>query len=114
MTFDQAALISWMGKLTDEKLLVVAQDASIGYMATVYTQFRAWRSHIYNTPDSWLRQSELDSFYRDHYFLPAWKGQRLLVVVDVADKPLNDQWMIQAGGKLVFNNKSFEVFEVRP
>lgn len=114
MTYDQAAVISWMGKLPREKFLVIAQESSIGYMATVYTQFRAWRSHIYNTPDSLLRQSELDSFYRDHYLLPAWKGQRLLVVVDVADKPLNDQWMIQAGGKLVFNNKSFEVFEVRP
>ena len=114
MTCDQAAVISWMGQLPREKFLVIAQEPSIGYMTTVYTQFRAWRSHIYNTPYSLLRQSELDSFYRDHFFLPAWKGQRLLVVVDVADTPLNDQWMTQAGGKLVFNNKSFEIFEVRP
>jgi hypothetical protein len=114
LTYDQAQLISWMGKASDDKYLVVAQDPWIGYMATVYTPLRAWRSHMWTTPQSLLRQHELDSFYLDHGFLPAWKGRPLLVVFDVTHGPTDQRWMIVAGGKQVFNNNSFDVFEIRP
>ena len=114
LTYDQTQLISWMGRADDDKYLVVAENPSIGYMAVVYTPLRAWRSHWFNTPQSSLRQQELDSFYRDHGFLPAWRGRPLLVVFDLTHGLIDERWMITAGGKKVFSNNSFDVFQIRP
>jgi hypothetical protein len=114
LTHDQAQLISWMGKISSDEHLVVAQDPFIGYMAVVYTPLRAWRSHVWTTPQSSLRQRQLDSFYLDHGFLPEWKGRPLLVVFDVTHEPIDERWMIMAGGKQVFSNTSFDVFQIRP
>jgi hypothetical protein len=114
LTYDQAQLISWMGKTSDDKYLVVAQDPFIGYMATAYTPLRAWRSHVWTTRQSELRQRELDSFFLDHGFLPEWKGRSLLVVLEATQRPTDERWMIMAGGKQVFSNDSFDVFQIRP
>ena len=114
LTYDQTQLISWMGQAGDDKYLVVAQDPLIGYMAVVYTPLRAWRSHVWNTPQSSLRQRELDSLYLDHGFLPEWKGRPLFVVFDVTHGTIDERWMIMAGGKQVFSNNSFDVFRIRP
>ncbi len=114
LTQDQAQLISWMGKADGEKFLVISQSPLIGYMATVYTPLRAWRSHVFTTPQSSLRQQQLDSFYRDHEFLADWKGRPLLVVFERTSKPTDEQFMVMAGGQQVFANDSFQVFQIRP
>jgi hypothetical protein len=114
LTYDQKQLLSWMERPDDGRYLVVAQDPSIGYMAVVYTPLRAWRSHVFNTPQSLLRQQELDSFYLDHAFPPAWKGRPLLVVFDLTHGPAKEQWIVAAGGQKVFNNNSFDVFRILP
>jgi hypothetical protein len=114
ITDDEKQLFLWMGRPNDGKDLVVAQDPLIGYMAVVYTPLRAWRSHVFNTPLSLLRQRELDSFYLDHGFLPAWKGRPLLVVFDLTHGPIDERWMIADGGQKVFTNSSFDVFKIRP
>jgi hypothetical protein len=114
LTYDQKQLISWMGQPNEGNSLVVAQDPLIGYMAAVYTPLRSWRSHVFNTPQSSLRQQELDSFYEDHAFLPDWKGRFLLVVFDLTRGPTDERWMTTAGGQRVFSNNSFDVYRIRP
>ena len=76
LTYDQAQLISWMEKTSDDNYLVVAQDPFIGYMATAYTPLRAWRSHVWTTPQSELRQRELDSSISIMASCPSGKGGR--------------------------------------
>jgi hypothetical protein len=80
LTREQRELFAWMGEPSRRGDVVLSEDDSVGYLLTVYTPLRSWRSHYANTPWSAQRQAELKDFFAHGTVIRAWSQFRLLVV----------------------------------
>lgn len=60
--------------------LVVSTDLEVGYLATVYSPLRSWRSHGASTPDVGRREAEIEAWLTKGEEPPEWR-QRPTVFV---------------------------------
>jgi len=64
--------------------LLISNDESAMYLATVYTPLRAWRSHEFNTPHPLQRRSELHQFLASGAEPASWRSRRMVALVNTA------------------------------
>jgi hypothetical protein len=116
ITPDQREVMAALDQKGETRGLVLAQDHLVSYLASVYTPLRSWMGHLANTPETKVRQAELDQLFASGTFQPDWESQTLLVVVPNQPESLAVQkpWLDARGGKKVMENPSFAVFEVAP
>jgi hypothetical protein len=87
--------------------LVVSESPKLGYLATVYSPLRSWRSHEFNTPYAELRKNDLDRFFADGSEPNAWHNRPVMAVIqqqEATTKLLN-----AAGFRTILSNGQFRV-----
>lgn len=111
-TEDQRELMDWLNREEHRGRVVLAGWDFIGYMTTVYTPLRAWRSHHLNTPFTYERRQEKLEFFQDGAFLETWRDMTLLIVYS-HDDPVEPGHGIPADlqAQVRFRNQSFTVLE---
>ena len=62
--------------------LLISDDASIAYLALVYTPLRAWYSHPFNTPHAAERWAQSLAFFAGAPEPAEWQGRSLVIVVN--------------------------------
>ena len=79
---DTKATLNRLSQSDMQGRLLISNDDELGYMTTVYTRLRSWRSHVAITPNSFLRQSELTAFFASGVEVDIWRTRPLVVAVD--------------------------------
>lgn len=77
---DQKELLEWMNQEASRAPVVLSEDFELGYLTTVYTPLRSWRSHVHNTPWTRRRLDELSSFFATGDVVDEWRTMPLLIV----------------------------------
>jgi len=80
LTAEQTHLLAWLHGADYPNSVVVSEDLDLGYLVTVYTPFRSWRSHYANTPWNQSRLNELRQFFQTGVVNDGWKPLPLLIV----------------------------------
>ncbi|MBY0502358.1 MAG: hypothetical protein K2X03_00510 [Bryobacteraceae bacterium] len=92
--------LQWLrreGKSTD---LIAADDPQINYLTSTYSAARTWHGHVHNTPQTKLRQTQIDTLQ-----FPA-PGPNLFILRDASRAP--------AGTQLIQHFGEFQVFRRNP
>ena len=115
LTPDDRQLYSWMSEPSNRGTVVLSEDETVGYLLTVYTPLRSWRSHYANTPWNRQRLDELRQFFRDGVAVDAWRKLPMLIVFrDSASWRERTRSLAPARLERVFQNPSFSVVRVFP
>lgn len=80
LTDDQRNLFDWLSEPRNRGKVVLSEDETVGYLLTVYTPLRSWRSHYANTPWNRPRLNELRAFFQSGTVVDAWRRLPMLVV----------------------------------
>ena len=90
----------------DEVLITPDRNSSRIYLAMVYTDYRAWYSHLASTPYAAQRRQEVVDFFEDGSVPPGWSGKEIFMIIPKADT--HDD-----GGKLtlpiIYENEGYRV-----
>jgi hypothetical protein len=112
LTSDQIQVFKWMNEDNNKRFVILSQDPFIGYLVTVYTPLRSWRSHKDITPETEKRKRELESLFNEGVFVDAWRKTPLLIVYNkslIAKK--KPEFMLDRNQKKVFENGSYVIFK---
>jgi hypothetical protein len=82
LTADHKALFDWMNRPENGRAVVLSEDETVGYLLTVYTPLRSWRSHYANTPWNRQRLDELRAFFRSGAMIDVWRQLPMLIVFE--------------------------------
>ena len=107
MTRDQDDVVHHLGALYEKHVMLVSQDATIGFMATVYTPFRAYRAHFFTPEHSGVNERQQAAYFKGRIEDPLLAGP-LVVVANVAD----GNFTPPGSSRLMYTNPSFRVFKV--
>lgn len=80
LTPDEKDLFRWLSAPQNRGFVLLGDDRTVTYLATVYTPLRAWYSHQDNTPDAGERRRETREFFEEGVFLDRWRTMPLLIV----------------------------------
>ena len=80
LTPDQQDVLRYLNSDDCARRVVVSEDMTLGYLVTVYTPLRSWRSHYANTPWSAVRTRELAAFFGQGTVVDAWHSLPLVFV----------------------------------
>jgi hypothetical protein len=70
LTRDEKDVLDWLARQPAARNYVASSDQRINYLASTYTNFRAWRGHDFNTPEVALRQAELQAAFSNGQPIP--------------------------------------------
>ncbi|MDH3699676.1 MAG: hypothetical protein OEU46_00060 [Alphaproteobacteria bacterium] len=90
--------------------LIISEDAQIGYLATVYTPLRSWRSHKYNTPFKKQRDQELNRFFASGIEAPQWRDQPILLLRTKGEHFEDLNWLENFGFLPIFDGASYSMY----
>jgi hypothetical protein len=90
--------------------LLISEDKKIGYLATVYTPLRSWRSHVFNTPFVKQRDEELRRFFDSGFEAPQWQDQPIIVLRIKGEDSEDSNLAEQFGFHLVFDGTSYSMY----
>jgi hypothetical protein len=93
-----------------ELLVATDPDSTVPYLATVYTDYRGWYTHLASTPLAAQRRQEVFDYVRTGTIAPGWKGRSLLLIASrsAADRPAD----VSRWGAVLFENKAYRIFRV--
>lgn len=74
-------VFNFLNKNEYDGYYIVSEDDDVGYLATVYTPLRSWRSHIHNTPESEKRANEIRNYFNNCVMTKQWKKDKVLYIV---------------------------------
>jgi hypothetical protein len=77
---DQRHLFDWLSEPQNRGHVVLSEDETMGYLLTVYTPLRSWRSHYANTPWNRPRLNELRAFFQQGTVVDEWRRLPMLLV----------------------------------
>ena len=64
-----------------ELLITPNQNLPLIYLAMVYTDYRAWYSHVAVTPFAMLRSNQVDEYFVNGTVPAEWQGKAILVIL---------------------------------
>jgi hypothetical protein len=112
---DQRQVLNFMNDSSVRGSVVLSEDSDLGYLATVYSPLRSWRSHYANTPWNRLRFAELRAFFADGQMPDAWQQLPLLVVFRSSTPWRNRISAFDEGrAQRVLENRSYTVVRIQP
>jgi len=115
LTADERELFSWMNTAPNRRTVVLSEDETVGYLLTVYTPLRSWRSHYANTPWNRQRLAELRGFFRDGAVVDQWRRVPMLLVFrDSVTWRERTKELAPARVNEVFHNRSFTAVRMSP
>jgi hypothetical protein len=115
LTANEVELYTWLDSKAHGPRVVVSEDDRVGYLTTVYTPLRSWRSHYANTPWSTQRLAELRQFFDSGTVIPEWRTRPTLIVFrDSTGWRYRTRNFGSDPAELVFRNASFTVISVTP
>jgi hypothetical protein len=112
---DQVQVLKFMNDPSVRGSVVLSEDLDLGYLATVYSPLRSWRSHYANTPWNRERLGELRAFFANGQVVDAWRHLGLVVVFRSTTA-----WRDRASGlqelpvSPVVENRSYVVIHIQP
>ena len=112
---DQIQVLSFMNDPGVRGSVVLSEDLDLGYLATVYSPLRSWRSHYANTPWNRERLNELRTFFANGQVVDAWRHLPMVVVFRSSTA-----WRDRISGlhelpvSPVVENQSYVVIRTRP
>lgn len=110
LTDEMSRALALMNAPSFHGSLLISEDKTIGYLATVYTPLRSWRSHKYNTPFIKRRDEELRRFFVSGFEAPKWQGQPI-IVLRIKGEDSEDSFLAeQFGFHLVFDGASYSMY----
>jgi hypothetical protein len=112
---DEKELFQWLSSPQNRGFVLLGDDRTVTYLATVYTPLRSWYSHQDNTPDAHERRRETREFFEEGVFLDRWRTTPLLIV-ESTERQHGEVSAPPAGvpASLVYENPSFTVLRVEP
>ena len=116
LSLNQKELLVWLNNNNkSKKYVILSQDLLLGYYVTVYTPFRSWLSHHFNTPYSSLRANELSELFKNGKILDIWKKMPVLIVFKNEDM-YKSQWLKSSLKNEIlvekFSNNDYTVFSI--
>lgn len=113
LTPDTKELFQWLSSSENRGFVVLGDDRTVTYLATVYTPLRSWYSHQDNTPDADLRRRETRAFFEEGVFLDRWRTMPLLIVQTTAGQERQiSAPPVDVPARRVYENASFTVLKV--
>jgi hypothetical protein len=110
LTRDQLDVLRTMNVPANRGFVVVSADSTLGYLTTVYSPLRSWRSHHYNTPYTLQRQTEIHAFFDSAKVDSAWDHMPILFVFRRnAPRALQTVATVSRSAQLVLTNPSYFV-----
>jgi len=107
-------------KFEGDKPIIISEDQRLGYWVTVYTPYRTWFSHYYNTPYNLSRLKEILAFFEKGEILnSAWRSISSLIIFS-KNSPNSQMEMgiknLSKSGKmeLVYQNKLYLIYKYQP
>ena len=80
LTKEELQVLHAMNDSANRGFVVVSADPILGYLTTVYSPLRSWRSHPANTPESERRDEELHQFFNGERAVAEWDRLPVLFV----------------------------------
>lgn len=80
LTNEELQVLRAMNDSANRGFVVVSADPIIGYLTTVYSPLRSWRSHHANRPESARRDEELHQFFNGVRAVAEWDRLPVLFV----------------------------------
>jgi hypothetical protein len=114
VTSDQWALLQWLNRPENARYVVVSEDADIGYLTTVYTSLRSWRSHENNTPLTNERKAELARFFTEGIPVDMWRVLPLMIVYRHPPPRADTATGSPRTADVAFRNSTFVVYRAPP
>lgn len=108
LTAEQVELYGWLERALPERVLLVADDPMVAYLALVYTRHRAWYSHFANTPDAEQRLKAQQDYFSGARIDDGLRIPHLAIMHDARPHPFPDLAVT------VHANARFTVYSVRP
>jgi hypothetical protein len=118
LTRGQQQVLNCLSRPENAGALVVASDNTIAYLTTVYTPLRPWSSFRLVESSDERRREEVHRFFLDGKYPAAWRGRRLLLVVDSVPDSLAVRSRasvlggVPGGVRGVCSNSEYGVYEV--
>ena len=106
---DKRAVLDWMRDKAPRSTVLLSEDYDIGYLATVYTPLRSWRSHYANTPWNLDRRDELAAFFASGTVVERWRSLPLLLVFNRSSPWRQRTAAIGGPSELLYENDSYIV-----
>ena len=108
LTPDQQSVLAELNEHFDPRSLLIAQEPDLAYMATVYTPWRAYRSHFFNSNDAWSRVREQEAYFRGSIIDPLLNPPLTVV----ANRAAGD-FVPPGRSELIYENMTYRVFQMR-
>jgi hypothetical protein len=110
LSHEQWELLQWLNRPENAGYIVVSEEPNVGYLTTVYTPLRSWRSHENNTPRTNHRAAELERFFTTGVPADGWRPLPLLIIYAQAlSASIVRNGEIRLSGE-VFRNSDFVVY----
>jgi hypothetical protein len=90
--------------------VILSDDSTLGYLATVYTPLRAWHSHRLSTPYADQRWLELYALFHEGRDLDEWRHRKTIVVLKKQSDPAAAPILLSLGYHTAYENSEFLVF----
>lgn len=115
LTTEELQVFRVMNDPANRGFVVVSADPIIGYLTTVYTPLRSWRSHYANTPESEKRDEELHQFFGGVNAIPEWDRLPILFVFK-QDQPWRERMSLlrQGPAEILLRNSGYVVIRRPP
>jgi hypothetical protein len=118
LTQGQRQVLDCLSRPENAGALVVASDNTIAYLSTVYTPLRPWSSFRLVESSDERRREQVQRFFLHGEYPAAWRGKRLLLVVDSVPDSLAVRsrasvlGAVPGGVRGVCSNPEYGVYEV--
>ena len=115
LTREELEVLRVMNDSANRGFVVVSADPILGYLATVYTPLRSWRSHHANTPQSERRDEELHRFFNGERAVAEWDRLPVLFVF-LQKQPWRERMSLLRGNEpaVVLQNPAYVVIRRPP
>jgi hypothetical protein len=112
---DQRQVLTFMNDPHVRGSVVLGEDMDLGYLVTVYSPLRSWRSHYANTPWNRKRLDELQAFFSTGEVTEVWRNLPLVIVFRSSTAWRERITRLHEGPLLpVLENPSYVVVQIPP
>jgi hypothetical protein len=92
LTNETKAVLDFLEKNCTPNDLIVGNVPLIMYLSNAFSPANSWVSHPYNTPDKKARLKIMEKYLADGILPEAWKGRRILIILDGKSAVKNDRF----------------------
>ena len=115
LTKEELQVLRVMNDSANRGFVVVSADPILGYLTTLYSPLRSWRSHHANTPESVRRDEELHQFFNGERAVAEWDRLPVLFVFK-QEQPWRERMRLLRGNEaaVALQNPAYVVIRRPP